>query len=134
MKYFLRQIFVNSLCLFFISQVIAGLIVKGGILSYLFGGLALALLLLFLKPILNLLSVPLNIITLGLFSIFTNIIIFYLLTVFVPSISITAFMFSGINYAGFVVPKFFVGTLFAFALVAFLQSLLSSFITWLFTK
>ncbi|MCL4387286.1 phage holin family protein [Patescibacteria group bacterium] len=134
MKSLLRSVVINSLCLFFISQIIGGLIVKGGFGSYLFGGLALALLFLILKPILSLLSVPLNIITLGFFSVFTNIIIFYLLTVFVPAISISAFMFQGYVYAGFVIPKLFFNSLFAFAIVAFLQSIFASFISWLFTK
>lgn len=134
MKSLLRSIVVNSLCLFIASQLIAGLIVKGGFLSYMFGGLALALLFMFLKPVLNLLSVPLNVITLGLFSILTNVIIFYLLTVFVPAISISAFLFQGTSYGGFVIPKIFFNTFFAFAMVAFLQSVLTSFIAWLFTK
>jgi len=112
----------------------SGVKVTGGLPTYIFGGLALTILLLFIKPILNILSLPLNIITFGLFSFVTNIIIFYLLTVIVPGISITAFTFPGISYSGFVVPSIYFNTIFAFLMVSFLQSLIVSFLTWLIKK
>jgi putative membrane protein len=134
MKAFLRTILFNSFSIFILSQALPGVKVHGGPVTLLFGGLALTLLLVLVKPVLNLLSLPLNIVTLGFFSVFTNIIIFYLLTILVVGISITDFTYPGISYAGFVIPKIYVGTLFAFALASFLQSLAVSFLTWLIKK
>ena len=134
MKSFFRNILFNAFSLFFISQFLAGVTITGGLLSYLFGGLALSLLFIFLKPILNLLALPLNIITLGMFSFLTNVIIFYLLTVFVPQISITSFDFPGLSYAGFIIPKIHFNVLFAFIITAFFQSLVVSFLSWLIKK
>ena len=134
MKPFLRNCLFNAFSIFFLSQVLPGVKVSGGFFTFIFGGIALTVLLIILRPILNLLARPLNIVTLGMFSFLTNVIIFYLLTVFVGGIVITAFTFPGFSAAGFVIPPIYFNTLFAFILVAFLQSLCVSFLSWLVQK
>ncbi len=134
MKGFVRNVLFNAFSIFILSQIMSGVKITGGLPTYIFGGIALTILLVFLKPILNLLALPLNIVTLGFFSFLTNIIIFYLLTVIVPGIMITAFTFPGFTYSGFVIPSIYFNILFAFLLVAFLQSLTVSFLTWLVKK
>ncbi|PIY94974.1 MAG: hypothetical protein CO135_00115 [Candidatus Levybacteria bacterium CG_4_9_14_3_um_filter_35_16] len=134
MKSILRNTLINALTLFLIAQVISGVNVNGGFTTYLFGGFALSLLFLFLKPILNIIAIPLNIITLGMFSVLTNVIIFYLLTLFVQGITITEFTYPGASYAGFIVPKVFINGFFAFLIVSFFQSLIFSFISWVMRK
>lgn len=134
MKPFFRNCLFNSFSIFFLSQVLPGVKVNGGLFTYILGGIALTLLLKILRPILNLLALPLNVVTLGMFSFLTNIIIFYLLTVFVIGISISAFTFPGFSYAGFAIPQIYFNTLFAFIVVAFLQSVCVSFLNWLIEK
>jgi putative membrane protein len=134
MKALLRNTLFNSFAIFLISQFLSGVQISGGLFTYLLGGLALTLLFVLVKPILNLLALPLNIVTLGMFSFLTNVIIFYLLTVFVTDINITSFTFQGISYAGFIIPKIYFNTLFAFIFTAFLQSAIVSFLTWLINK
>ncbi len=131
MKNFFRNCLFNSFSIFFLSQVLPGVKVSGGLFTFLLGGLALTLLLVLLKPVLNLLALPFNIVTLGLFSFISNIIIFYLLTVLVTGISISSFTFQGISYFGFVIPQIYFNTLFAFLMVSFLQSICVSFLNWL---
>ncbi len=131
MKNFFRNCLFNSFAIFFLSQVLPGVKVSGGLFTFLLGGLALTLLLVLLKPVLNLLALPFNILTLGFFSFLSNIIIFYLLTVLVTGISISSFMFPGISYFGFVIPQIYFNTLFAFLIVSFLQSICVSFLNWL---
>ena len=134
MKALLRNTLFNAFSIFLISQFLSGVRVSGGLFTYILGGLALTLLFVLVKPILNLLALPLNILTLGMFSFLTNVIIFYLLTVFVTDISITSFTFQGVAYAGFIIPKIYFNTLFAFIIVAFLQSIIVSFLNWLIKK
>jgi putative membrane protein len=117
-----------------ISQVLPGVNVNGGFFTYIFGGMALTILFIVLRPVLNILALPLNLVTLGMFSFLTNVIIFYALTVLVAGISITAFTYPGYEYAGFIVPKIYFNTLFAFVIVSFLQSLIVSFLSWLIQK
>jgi len=111
--------------------MVSGMKVYGGLPTYLVAGFVLTLLLMILKPILNLLALPLNIITLGMFSFVINVIIFYVLTVLVVGIVISSFTFPGVSFAGFIVPKIYLNTIFAFVLVSFLQSFMVSFLSWL---
>lgn len=134
MKALLRNILFNSFSIFLISQVLPGVKVSGGLPTYLIGGIALTLLLLLLKPVLNILTLPLNLVTLGMFSFLTNVIIFYLLTVLVIGITISSFTFLGASYAGFIIPHIYFNTLFAFVIVSFLQSVIVSFLSWLIQK
>jgi len=134
MKSFFRNVLFNSFSIFLLSQLLPGVKVIGGLPTFFVGGIALTLLLVLLRPVLNILTLPLNLVTLGMFSFLTNVIIFYLLTVFVTGISITSFTFPGASYAGFVIPSIYLNTLFAFILVSFLQSVIVSFLSWLIKK
>jgi putative membrane protein len=134
MKSFFRNILFNAFSIFLISQVISGMKVSGGLITYLVGGFALTILLVLLKPVLKILTLPLNIITLGMFSFVINVIIFYLLTVLVTGINITAFTFPGLSFSGFIIPSIYLNTLFSFILISFLQSVVVSFLTWLIKK
>ncbi|MGH7246324.1 MAG: phage holin family protein [Candidatus Levyibacteriota bacterium] len=131
MKTFFRNMLFYSTILFFVSQIFSGLIVFGGVASYLLGGVALTVLSFLLKPILQILSFPLNIITFGIFSFFTNAVILYVLTVFIPQIRVSAFTFTGLRFAGFVVPRVHFNTFFAYVVVALAIYGFFSFLKWL---
>ncbi|MCL4353481.1 phage holin family protein [Patescibacteria group bacterium] len=131
MKGLLRNTLYNAFAIYLMSQLLPGVKVYGGIPTLIIGGFVLTILLVLLKPVLNLLALPLNLVTLGMFSFVVNIVIFYLLTVLVIGITISSFTFPGYSYAGFVIPKIYVNTLFAFILVAFLQSTTVTFLDWL---
>jgi putative membrane protein len=111
-----------------------GVKVNGGIEVYIAGGIALSVLFFLLKPILNVVTLPLNIITLGLFSFVTNAIILYLLTVFVSNISITAFKFGGLSAFGFVIPQIQINSFFAFIIASVSVTLIVGFLKWLIKK
>jgi putative membrane protein len=131
MKTLLRNTLFNAFSIFLISQLITGMKIYGGLPTYIIAGLVLTLLMMILKPVLNLLALPLNIITLGTFSFIINVIIFYILTVLVVGIVVSSFTFSGVSFAGFIIPKIYFNTIFAFILVSFLQSFMVSFLSWL---
>ena len=134
MKTIIRSTAVYSLALFLLDYVNDGLRVQGGFTAYILGGLALCLLFMVLKPILNIFSLPLNLITLGMFSFLTNTIILYLATVFVPQIKISSFVFQGVSIAGFIVPQISFNTFFAFVISAFLLSIVVGVIEWLIKR
>lgn len=134
MKPFFRNCLFNGFSLFFLSQILPGVKITGGFFTYIIGGVALTLLFIILRPILRILSLPLNLVTLGAFSFLTNVIIFYSLTVLVIGITISSFTFPGFSYAGFVIPAVGLNTLFAFIVVAFLQSVCVSFLNWLIER
>lgn len=134
MKSLLRTIVVNSVALFAITQLLEGVKIDGGFTTFLFSGLVLSILSIIIKPILKIIALPINIITLGGSAFILNVaisaIVLYFLTIFVPQITITSFTFKGMNLAGFVIPKFFVGNFLAFIISALLISLIVKISEW----
>lgn len=131
MKGILRSTLINAFSLLVLTQLFAGVKVSGGYQTYLVGGFVLSLIYKILKPLLNIISLPLNIITLGATSFIINVFLFYIATAIIPQISISPFTLNGFSVAGFVVPTFHLNTFFAYAIAAFFQSVLVSFISWL---
>lgn len=134
MKGLIRNTVINGVSLAILDQLIPGVNINGGFKTFVFAGFVLSLLFLIIKPILNILSLPLNMITLGLFSFFTNSIILYLLTVLVTDINITKFTFPGFTYAGFIVPVISFNTFWAFVITAAILSAIIAFFEWLIDK
>lgn len=138
MRSFVLKVLVNSLSLYLLSQIFTGLKITGGFPSLFLGGFALTILLIIIKPLINLLTLPINILTLGFFSIIIQTIIYaltlYGLTLFVKEIMITDFTFQGTNLYGFIIPKIYFSTFFAYAFLGFILSLINSFIFWMIDR
>lgn len=131
MKAITRGVVIYSMALYFLPMLIPGLKISGGFLTFLIGGIALMLMFLVLKPILNIISFPINLITLGLFSMITNAFILYLLVQFVSGISIVPFSYPASEVLGFAVPKIPFSLFFAYVYTAFMLSFIDSFFSWL---
>ncbi len=131
MRAALRNIAMYSLSLYFLPHVLSGFHVSGGFMTYLFGGMVLTLMSIIIRPVLNIVSFPLNVVSLGLFSAVANVLILYLLTILVPNISVHSFLFPGMRIAGFVIPQLMINDFFAFVFAAFVLSAIISFINWL---
>jgi putative membrane protein len=134
MKGILRNTVINGISLAVLNQIVPGVTILGGFKTFVLAGFILSLLLLIIKPILNIVSLPLNMVTLGLFSFFTNSIILYLLTVFVTEVKIASFTFEGFTFAGFVVPVMTFNTFNSFVLTAAILSIIIAFFDWLIRK
>src|SRR5690606_5698666 len=115
---FLLNIAIEVLALFLLTQILPGVEVNGGLITLLIAGFSLTVLDLVVKPILNVISFPINLLTLGFFSIITNAIILYLLTVFVPNVVIKAFTFPGGTFGGITIAETEVSTLMTFLLAS----------------
>jgi len=129
-----RNIAFYSFALFLTSQVLTGVKIFGGFWTYILGGFVLTLLFFILKPIISIITLPLNIVTLGAFSFLTNAIIIYVLTIFVANISVTAFTFSGFTFAGFVIPKIYLNNFFAFLVASIMLSAIIGGLKWITEK
>lgn len=134
MKSILRRVISYSVALFITTQILEGVIVSGGLTGYIIGGIVLSILFLLVKPVLSIITLPLNVITLGLFSFITNAIILYLLTIIVSNVSISAFTFKGFSFLGFVIPELQVNNFFAFIAASTILSLIVGFLKWLIKK
>jgi putative membrane protein len=80
MRNFVVRIVINALALWLVSAIFPSLIYfqQGGALDYLLAGLVLGLVNAVLRPILLILTLPINILTLGLFTLIINAIVLQL--------------------------------------------------------
>lgn len=131
MKTIIRKLLTYIGALFFVPQFIPGFYVSGGFNTLLIGAVVLAILFVILKPILSLISFPVNMLTLGIFSLIINALLLYILTIFVSGIAVSAFSYPRINVYGFVIPPLAFNTFFAYVYTAFVLSFIDSFISWL---
>jgi putative membrane protein len=131
MKTILRSIGIYLLALYFVPQIVPGFTIEGGFTTLLIGSVVLAIMFLILKPILNIISFPVNMLTLGLFSIIINAFILYLLTILVPDITVQPFSYAKSSFYGFITPHIFFNTFFAYTYSAFILSCINSGIRWL---
>ena len=131
MKTILRTILINSFALYLTSLVFKGLIIQDPLASAIIGGVILTVMNLTVRPILSVLALPFNILTLGSFSWIINIFIVYLLTLLAPAIQVTEFTFAGANLYGVIIPTIEFTKLTATIAISFLLTLVTNFILWL---
>lgn len=132
MKILIRSILVNGVALFILSLIFKGVRIEGGLVTLALAGVLLSLMSFLLKPILTIISIPFNLLTFGLFSFFSSVILLYLLTILLPQVTISAFVFPGVSIAGFIIPKVAFNTFFAYIVCSFAFSTLINTIKWLF--
>lgn len=124
MKYLLRVFLFHSFSLWFVAQILPALVIDGGWPVLLLAGFVLGLLMLLVAPLLKILFIPINLLTFGLLSWFINVIVIYLLTIFVPGVSVVAWTFPGTTFAGFVIPEIAFSSFISFILVSLSVSML----------
>ncbi len=132
MKTLIRNILINSFCLWIISFLTEAINYSSKTEILIFAGVSLAIVNIFIKPLLNLIFLPLNLITLGTFRWIVNMIVLFLVTILVPGFRIQAFVFKGINFAGFVIPTINFSLFFSYLAVSFLLNVISGMIYWIF--
>lgn len=131
MRTILRSLGIFLLALYFMPQFIPGLTIEGGFQTLLIGAAVLSLMFWVLKPILNLISFPITLLTLGLFSFITNALILYLLTVLVPNITVQPFTYPKEILYGYTIPAISFNTFLAYTYTAFILSFINSGIRWI---
>jgi len=129
MKSFIRNIAITTFALWVADQIGEGLSYPN-LLMLLAAGAALALINLMVKPVLNLLLLPLNIATLGMFRWVTAVLALFLALRVVPQFVITGFTFGGFTYQGMIIPGFVLGFWSGLIVVALIVSVVSSVLFW----
>ncbi|MCL4382992.1 MAG: phage holin family protein [Patescibacteria group bacterium] len=131
MKTLLRLFLYSTFALWLTQVVSGGLKIAGGLETQIIAGAALAFIYLFVKPILKLFFLPINLLSLGLLSWLINVAILYVLTLMVPQITISAWQFSGLSYQGFSLPSYYFSQTTSFVASALILSFFINFLVWL---
>lgn len=134
MKRILRMLAVNYLCLWLVAQGLKSVNYQGDWQILFLAAATLAAINLGIKPIINLLLLPLTILTLGAFRWVINILGLYLVALVVPGFSIQPFEFPGLSYQGLVIPPFSASLLYSYIITSLIISLTTTLVYWLIKK
>ncbi|MBI2337747.1 phage holin family protein [Candidatus Daviesbacteria bacterium] len=131
MKTLLRYFLINLVSLWIVTKIIPGLTYTGGIRSLLLGGLAFMAINFLLVPMLKILFLPLNLLTLGLFAWITNVLALYALTTLVSDFRLVPYVFPGLNYNGLILPALDLSPFLVAVAASFLIGMITHFLQWL---
>ncbi len=131
MKSLFRNIFLNFLSLLLISKLTLAINFSENFVILFWAALCLTLFNLLIKPLLNLLMTPINLLTLGAFRWVINVVVLFLVTIFVPGFKIVSFNFNGLSLSGFVIPSFHLTFFWSLVLVSFIVEIINSLFLWL---
>lgn len=134
MKTLMRLIATNSLSLFLVSLFLPGLKINGEITTFISVGAILAVVSTLIDPVVKLLTLPFNILTLGLLSFLTTLTSLFLVTIFYKDIRVSDFTFGGISLFGLTIEKVFVSGFLSFVVISATIYFLNKFINWIFSK
>lgn len=130
MKTLLRYFLINLTSLLITTHLIPGLTYTGGLKSLFIGAAAFMVINLLLVPLLKILFLPLNLLTLGLFSWIINVLALYALTT-ISSFILAPFHFSGIIFAGVIIPSMTLTTFWVAVAASLLIGMITNFLQWL---
>ncbi|MFZ2200092.1 MAG: phage holin family protein [Microgenomates group bacterium] len=133
----MRKIILNILATaasFYLAQYfLAGIHLDSTWSAYLIASLVFVVFNFVLSPIIKLLLLPINLLTLGLFRWLTNVLVLYLFDLIYDGIAISGFTFPGYTSSIISIPSGYLGLFWVLVLASFIMSLTYSFITTLFT-
>jgi putative membrane protein len=132
MKTIIRHLVIDTYALWLTSMVASGMVFSGGLKTLLFAGAMVSAVSIFAKPVINLLLLPLNLISFGLFRWVASAIVLYLVTLIVKDYKIVSFTFAGFSGKWFDIPAMDLHGILAFVAFSFIVSLITSSIYWLF--
>ena len=132
LRLLLRTIGINMLSVYLASQILSGIITYiGGYQTLLMAAVAIAAVNLVVRPVINLLLLPIHLVTLGVFRWLANIVTLYLVTLLLPNLQVHAFTFPGFNLTYLVIPTINFSAFGAFAVATFILTLTFHLIYWL---
>lgn len=132
MRTLLKKFIIDTIALYMVSEATVGINFALGATTLVLAGAVLMLATTVIKPILNILLLPLNLITFGLFKWVTYAVTLYLVTLVVPGFGIGNFVFPGYNSYWISIPALSLGGLLAFIAFSFIISFASSVLHWIF--
>ena len=131
LKNLVKHFVIDTVSLYLASIVVSGIVFENGLTTLLLAGLALTLTGAVIKPIINILLLPINLITFGLFRWVAFAITLYLVTVIIPGFKLLNFVFLGYHSVWISIPSFSFLGLWSIIAFSFLISFVSSLAYWI---
>jgi putative membrane protein len=126
----IKHFLINSVSIYLVSLAVSGIYFADGINTLLLAAVALTVAALVIKPVINILILPINLITFGLFRWVGFAIALYVVTLLVPTFKLLNFHFAGFSSYLFTIPAISIEGILAFIVFSFLISTIASIIGW----
>jgi|SRR3989344_6452392 len=130
MKTPLRYFLINLVSLWATTQIIPGLTYAGGFKSLIVGAAIFMVINFILVPLLKILLLPLNLLTLGFFAWITNVLALYALTT-ISDFRLVPYYFPGSNLAGVTVPAMYLSPFLVAIIASLIIGVITHFLQWL---
>ncbi len=132
LRILLRSIAINLACVYVTIQILSGVVTYiGGIQTLFLASVAIAGVNLIVKPLINLLLLPIHLVTLGLFRWVANLATLYIVTWLIPNLQIHAFTFPGLDLKYLIIPSIHFTAFGAFLITTLVLTIVFHFIYWL---
>lgn len=131
MKRILRHYAIDTFSLWIVSQIASGIYFDQGIKTLLIAGVGVTAVSIIAKPVINLLLLPLNLVTYGLFRWVSSAIVIYLVSLVVEGFKVIRFSYAGLSTLWLDIPEVNFEGFFAYVAFSFLLSVITSTIYWL---
>lgn len=132
MKKIIRRIALNTVVIFTAAFALPGLSFSNDLKVLFLAAAALVLVNLLVRPVVKLITLPVNFMTLGVFSWLVNVLMLYIVTQLISGFSVAEFAFEGFSFGGFSMPAMQVSIFWSYVLASLTIGLLSSFFDWVF--
>jgi len=132
LKKLIKLCILNIFAIYIVSYFIPALSFSNNPKILLMAGGILALSNFFIKPIIKIIMLPLNLVTFGLFSWVSGVFTLYLTSYLISEFNIFAFDFPGISFQGFIVPAYSFGIISSVVLISLILNLLVFVLSWVF--
>lgn len=128
----IRSLVITAVALWTASELAGGgIIFERGFQTFVIVTAALSVSHHIIRPILNLLLLPVNLVSLGMFRWVTSVLLLYLITLLIPEFKITFFDFAGVSWQGVNIPAMHFSGIGTLLVVSLVISFISSFFIWL---
>lgn len=131
MKTLLRNFLINLITLIVVTRIMPGLVVMGGARGFILSAIALMVLNVAIIPLLKVMFLPLNILTLGLFTWAINVIGLYVLTALFPQLKLIPYNFPGWDLGWIIIPQYDLNVLMVATISSLLLGFIAHFLHWL---
>jgi putative membrane protein len=130
-KHLIRNYLINLGSLVVTTKLLQGFTYEGGARTLLLGAFVFMVINWLIVPLLKIMFLPLNLLTVGLFGWVVNVLAVYFLTTAVPQFRLIPYAFPGANLGGVAIPAMDLNILQVAIIASFLIGFMSHLMHWL---
>ncbi len=131
MKKILRTILIEAVALYLTSLIAKGMIFEKGLQSLVMTAIALSFASIFVRPVINILLLPINLVTFNLFRFIASAITLFIIDLILSEFQILFFSFNGLNSPYLFLPPINIPIPLAYVAFSIMISTIAGIFHWL---